>query len=96
MSITIKDVDYIATLANLSFEPHEKESLALQMSDIINYMDELNQLPTDHIEPLTAITDSENVLRKDVVIDSLPNEVALSNAPSKIGPFFRVPKVIEQ
>lgn len=96
MSVTKKDVEYIAILANLEFNDSEKEGMVSHLNSILGYMDQLNELNTDNVEPLIAVTDAENRLRKDEIIPSLPNEDALKNAPSKIGPFFRVPKVIEQ
>lgn len=96
MSVTKKDVEYIAVLANLEFNDSEKEGMVSHLNSILGYMDQLNELNTDHVEPLIAVTDAENRLRKDEIIPSLSNEDALKNAPSKIGPFFRVPKVIEQ
>lgn len=96
MAVTKKDVEYIATLANLEFNDSEKEGMVSHLNSILGYMEQLNELNTENVEPLTSITDAENRLRKDDVIPSLSNEDALKNAPSKIGPFFRVPKVIEQ
>lgn len=96
MAITQKDVEYIAALANLEFTDPEKMEMVTDMNNILTYMEKLNELNTDKIEPLTAVTDAENVLREDQPHQMLTNEEALSNAPSKIGPFFRVPKVIDQ
>jgi len=96
MSVTKKDVEYISVLANLEFNDSEKEGMVSHLNSILGYMDQLNELNTDNVEPLIAVTDAENRLRKDEIIPSLSNEDALKNAPSKIGPFFRVPKVIEQ
>lgn len=96
MAITKKDVEYIAALANLEFSDPEKTEMVTDMNNILSYMEKLNELNTDQVEPLTAVTDAENVLRADVPHQMLSNEDALSNAPSKIGPFFRVPKVIDQ
>jgi len=96
MAVTPKDVDYIAALAHLKFGEEEKAAMVTDMNNILTYMEKLNELNTDQVEPLTAITDAENVLRPDEPKPMLQNEDALSNAPSKIGPFFRVPKVIDQ
>ncbi|MBN8706448.1 MAG: Asp-tRNA(Asn)/Glu-tRNA(Gln) amidotransferase subunit GatC [Bacteroidetes bacterium] len=96
MVITQKDVEYIAALANLQFSDSEKTEMVTDMNNILTYMEKLNELNTDQVEPLTAVTDAENVLRADQPHQMLTNEEALSNAPSKIGPFFRVPKVIDQ
>jgi aspartyl-tRNA(Asn)/glutamyl-tRNA(Gln) amidotransferase subunit C len=96
MAVTKKDVEYIAVLANLEFNDSEKEGMVDHLNSILGYMDQLNEVNTDHVEPLTTLTDAPMRLREDVIKPSLPNEEALKNAPSKIGPFFRVPKVIEQ
>lgn len=96
MAVTQKDVEYIAALANLQFSEPEKAEMVTDMNNILTYMEKLNELNTDSVEPLTAVTDAENVLREDQPHHMLTNEEALLNAPSKIGPFFRVPKVIDQ
>ena len=94
MSVTLKDVDHIAKLARLEFSDEEKEKLTHQLNSILVYMEQLNKLDTDKVEPLSHVIDLDNVLREDVVKPGLSVEEALKNAPSKTESFFKVPKVI--
>ncbi|MBK6537648.1 MAG: Asp-tRNA(Asn)/Glu-tRNA(Gln) amidotransferase subunit GatC [Ignavibacteria bacterium] len=96
MSVTIKDVDKIAQLAKLKFKENEKVKLQSELNKILEYIDQLNELNLDNIEPLENINETENVLRKDEIEIWLTNEEALRNAPSKTGKFFKVPKVLDK
>ncbi|MCW8814998.1 MAG: Asp-tRNA(Asn)/Glu-tRNA(Gln) amidotransferase subunit GatC [Chlorobium sp.] len=94
MSVTIKDVAYIAELARLSFTDTEKEKMTSELNAILQYVEKLDEVDTDGVEPLSSIHDEVNVLRDDIRQESIPNETALLNAPDKLDRFFRVPKVI--
>ncbi|MBI4535944.1 MAG: Asp-tRNA(Asn)/Glu-tRNA(Gln) amidotransferase subunit GatC [Ignavibacteriae bacterium] len=94
MSVTVKEVEYIASLARLSFSEEEKEKLTHQLNDILNYMEQLNTLDTSDVEPLAQVIESNNVLREDTVRSGLTREDALRNAPARTEKFFKVPKVI--
>lgn len=96
MSVTIKDVDKIAQLAKLKFKENEKVKLQSELNKILEYIDQLNELNLDNIEPLENINETENVLRKDEIEIWLTNEEALRNATSKTGKFFKVPKVLDK
>ena len=96
MSVTIKDVEKIAQLAKLKFKDNEKEKLQSELNKILEYIDELNELNLDDVEPLENINETENVLREDVKEVWLSTENALKNAPSKTGKFFKVPKVLDK
>jgi aspartyl-tRNA(Asn)/glutamyl-tRNA(Gln) amidotransferase subunit C len=94
MPVTIHDVDYIAALAKLSFSEDEKQKLAGQLTDILNYMEQLNSLDTTGIEPLSHVIELNNAFRDDIRTPGLQHSKALQNAPSMKDPFFKVPKVI--
>jgi aspartyl-tRNA(Asn)/glutamyl-tRNA(Gln) amidotransferase subunit C len=94
VSVTIKDVEHVAALAKLSFSQEEKEKLASQLNEILEYMEQLNQLDTKNVEPLSHVIELGNVFRKDELEPTLTQEEALRNAPAKTEKFFRVPKVI--
>ncbi|MBN1638116.1 MAG: Asp-tRNA(Asn)/Glu-tRNA(Gln) amidotransferase subunit GatC [Ignavibacteriales bacterium] len=94
MSVTIKDVEYIAKLARLKFEEDEKEKLCKEMNQILEYMAKLNELDTENIEPLSHPIELNNVFREDEIKQSVSTEEALKNAPDKDAQFFRVPKII--
>ncbi|MFQ6615701.1 MAG: Asp-tRNA(Asn)/Glu-tRNA(Gln) amidotransferase subunit GatC [Fidelibacterota bacterium] len=93
--VTRKDVLRIASLANLKLTDKEVETYTAQFNEILTYMDQLNELDTDKVEPLSHVLDLVNVLREDVTGPSLSREEALSNAPESDGKFFIVPKVVD-
>lgn len=94
MSVTKKDVAYIAELARLSFGEEEMETMTGELNSILDYVEKLNEIDTEGVEPLSNIHDQKNVLREDVELPSIPNAEALSNAPDRQDRFFKVPKVI--
>jgi aspartyl-tRNA(Asn)/glutamyl-tRNA(Gln) amidotransferase subunit C len=96
MSVSITDVDKIAKLAKLKFSETEKIKLQKDLNQVLEYIDELNELNLDNVEPLENINETENVLRKDKSEKWLTTEEALKNAPSKTGKFFKVPKVLDK
>jgi aspartyl-tRNA(Asn)/glutamyl-tRNA(Gln) amidotransferase subunit C len=96
MSVTRKDVEYIASLAKLRFEETELDNFTHQLNDILAYVEKLNELDTEDVEPLSHPVENNNVFREDELKPSIPTEDALKNAPVKNEEFFRVPKVINQ
>jgi aspartyl-tRNA(Asn)/glutamyl-tRNA(Gln) amidotransferase subunit C len=94
MSVTVQDVEYIAKLAKLEYSEEEKIKFTKQFNTILGYIDKLNELNTDDIEPLSHVIELSNVFREDEVKPSIPREEALKNAPSHSDEFFKVPKVI--
>ncbi len=96
MSVTRKDVEYIASLAKLKFEENELESFTHQLNDILAYIEKLNELDTENVLPLSHPVENNNVFRDDELKPSISTEDALKNAPNKTEDFFRVPKVINQ
>ncbi|MBI3351840.1 MAG: Asp-tRNA(Asn)/Glu-tRNA(Gln) amidotransferase subunit GatC [Nitrospirae bacterium] len=95
MKITKEQVGHVAKLAKLSISDEEKEKFSLQLEKILMYVDQLNELKTEGIEPTSHAGGLENVFREDKVQPSLPVEIALQNAPQQEKGFFKVPKVIE-
>ncbi len=95
MSVTIKDVEHVATLARLEYTDEEKEKFTHQLNDILSYMEKLNELDTTNVEPLSHVIELQNVFREDKQEPSYPQEEMLKNAPSKNEKFFKVPKVIK-
>jgi aspartyl-tRNA(Asn)/glutamyl-tRNA(Gln) amidotransferase subunit C len=94
MSVTLKDVDHVASLARLSFSDGEKVKLTEQLNTILAYMDELNTLDTSGVEPLSHVIELSNVFREDTLLPCVTQEEALQNAPARSERFFKVPKVI--
>lgn len=96
MAVSIQDVKYIASLAKLKFNDEELENFTHQLNEILTYMDKLNELNTDNVEPLSHPVEIINVFRDDKLKESIPTEEALKNSPDYDGKFFKVPKVINQ
>jgi aspartyl-tRNA(Asn)/glutamyl-tRNA(Gln) amidotransferase subunit C len=94
LSVTIKEVEKIAHLARIILDDDEKKELTGQMNEILAYIDKLNELDTESVEPMSHPLDLKNVFREDEERDSLPQSKALENAPSKTDKYFKVPKVI--
>jgi aspartyl-tRNA(Asn)/glutamyl-tRNA(Gln) amidotransferase subunit C len=94
MPVTKNDVEKIAKLAKLKFSEEDLENFTPQMNEILNYMDKLNELDTENIEPLSHPVEQTNVFRDDKLKTSVSTEDALKNAPSKDEQYFKVPKVI--
>ncbi|MFZ0275846.1 MAG: Asp-tRNA(Asn)/Glu-tRNA(Gln) amidotransferase subunit GatC [Candidatus Sulfotelmatobacter sp.] len=112
MKVTEKDVAYVADLANLELSAPERAGMVRDLNSILDYIERLNELDTSTIEPMAQVSDRYGIdeskqrserfayaSREDVVEGlrkSLPQGVALENAPDADGTFFRVPKVIER
>lgn len=95
MSVTKKEVEKIAELAKLKFSEEELENFTHQMNDILKYMEKLNELNTDNVEPLSHPIESTNVFRNDELKSSISTNDALKNAPLADENYFKVPKVIQ-
>lgn len=93
--ITTQDVEYVAGLAQLILDDDSKERLVHEMGDILEYMDKLDELDTEGIEPMMHVLDLANVYREDVVRESLSRETAMRNAPKTDGEFFLVPRILD-
>ena len=94
MSVTLQDVEHVARLAKLSFTEDEKKKLVNELNSILEYMEQLNELDTSNVDPLSHVIELSNVFREDVVKPGLTREEALSNAPARSEKFFKVPKVL--
>lgn len=92
------DIKKIASLAHLELTDEEVALYSPQMDDIVKYIEQLNELDTDNIEPMlggfTVGGEQTLTTRKDVVVDSLSQSEALSEAPSAVAGHFQVPKVL--
>lgn len=96
MALSVEEVRHIAALARLRLEPSEETRLAGELSAILDYFRQLEELDVSRIEPMThALAAEETPLREDEVRASLPPEEALANAPAREGTCFRVPRIIE-
>ena len=95
MKIDHEALQKIAHLARLEVRPEEETDLLNSLNSVLTWMEQLNEVDTTGVEPLTHMSDETNVLRDDVVGNHLPRAQALANAPQHDGQFFEVPKVME-
>jgi aspartyl-tRNA(Asn)/glutamyl-tRNA(Gln) amidotransferase subunit C len=96
MTIDKETVEKVAHLARLELSETEKQDMIKDMSKILDFMAKLNELDTTGVEPLIYMTDGANILREDVVKQTVTHEEALQNAPKHDEDYFLVAKVIEK
>jgi aspartyl-tRNA(Asn)/glutamyl-tRNA(Gln) amidotransferase subunit C len=95
MSLTRDQVNWVAHLARLELSAADLETMTRQLSSIIDYVTQLQQVNTDGVEPLAHPLPIQNVFRADEPKESLPVEEALANAPDRQGDFYGVPAVLD-
>ena len=95
MSIDKVKIKHISKLARISLDTKKTDVLAKDLSSIFKFIEQLNELDTDKIEPLTSIINEPLRSRKELVNDGKIREKILKNSPQKNKEFFVVPKVIE-
>lgn len=94
MALSRDDVEKVALLARLTLGDAELDELTEQLARIVDYVQLLNQLDTEGVEPLAHGADLTNVLAADQVRPSLDRERALANAPKRDNECYRVPAVL--
>jgi aspartyl-tRNA(Asn)/glutamyl-tRNA(Gln) amidotransferase subunit C len=95
MSIDVHTVRRVARLARIR-EPEERlEPLARELSGIMGWIEQLNEVDTQGVEPMTSVVAARLPMREDVVTDGGDAEAVLANAPKAADGFFVVPKVVE-
>jgi aspartyl-tRNA(Asn)/glutamyl-tRNA(Gln) amidotransferase subunit C len=82
---------HVAKLARLSFSDEEIDRLAPELSKIVEYVEQMDRLDLEGVEPTSHVVELQNVLREDVPRESLPKERALEQAPDAADGGFRVP-----
>jgi aspartyl-tRNA(Asn)/glutamyl-tRNA(Gln) amidotransferase subunit C len=95
MSVSPEQVRHIAKLARIGMSDAEIEALVPELNNILGWVEQLGEVNTDGVEPLTAVIDQKLRLRDDVVNDGNIRDEILANAPQAQHGFFAVPKVIE-
>jgi len=95
MSVDTKQVRHIAKLARIAMSDAEIEALVPELNNILSWVEQLGEVNTDGVEPLTAVIDNKLRLREDKVTDGDCRDDILANAPAAQHGFFGVPKVIE-
>jgi aspartyl-tRNA(Asn)/glutamyl-tRNA(Gln) amidotransferase subunit C len=95
MKITEETVQYVAALAKLTVSEEEKQKVAKDLENILDYIASMDELDTDGIEPMSHVLPVKNVFREDVVVNQDDREELLKNAPKKKDGSFAVPKTVE-
>ena len=95
MAIDLKTVKHISKLARISIEEKKAKKLAVDLNSIFEFIEKLNQLDTDKVEPLTSIAETKLQLRNDKIKSENIREQILKNSPNENKDFFVVPKVVE-
>jgi aspartyl-tRNA(Asn)/glutamyl-tRNA(Gln) amidotransferase subunit C len=96
MKIDTNLVNYLSRLARLKLADSEIQKMTDELTKILEYVEQLNQLDVTGVEPLVHTLEQYNIVRADENRPSLPREQVLYNAPDKDKGFFKVPKVIEE
>ena len=89
-------IDKLAHLAKLKFEDADKAEIKKDLQKMIGFVEKLNELDLEGVEPLLHMSDEVNVLREDELKVSVSREEGLKNAPLHDEQFFKVPKVIKK
>jgi len=96
MEINEAMIDKLASLSKLEFDTVEKTELIADLQSMLIFVNKLQSLDTNNVEPLLYITDNKNILRADEVDSAITRNQALQNAHFKDEQFFKVPKVIKK
>jgi aspartyl-tRNA(Asn)/glutamyl-tRNA(Gln) amidotransferase subunit C len=96
MEVNDEMIEKLAHLARLKFNEDEKQGIKTDLQRMITFVEKLNELNVDNVEPLLHMSKEVNVLREDEIKGSVSREDALKNAPAHDKEFFKVPKVIKK
>jgi len=96
LRISYEQIRHVAALARLRFSEGELEAFRSQFERIVEYVEKIDELDLDGVEPTSHAMERSNVLREDETAPSLTRELALANAPREKNGFVVVPKVIEE
>ena len=88
-------IDRLANLSKLEFSPEDKISIKKDMDRMLAFLEQLNEVNTDGIEPLIHVNPEKNVFRADKITEELSQADALKNAPDHDSFYFKVPKVVD-
>ena len=95
MSINLKTIKHISKLSRISVDEKKAEKLADDLNSIFDFIEKLNELKTDNVEPLTSVAETTLKLRSDEVKSMNIREQIVKNSPQDNEDYFVVPKVIE-
>jgi len=95
MTINLKTIKHISKLSRISVDDEKAKKLAEDMNSIFDFIEKLNELNTDNVEPLTSVAETTLKLRVDEVKSGNIREQVLKNSPDENQDFFVVPRVVE-
>ena len=95
MSVTKDDVRKVARLSRIAVTDAHDEELVGELNGILNWIDQLNEVDVDGVEPMTSVVETTLPMREDVVTDGNIQDQVLANAPRSEDGFFVVPKAVE-
>lgn len=91
-----ESIEELSKLSRIGCTEEEQEAILRDLKKILNYVEQLNEIDTEHVLPCNHVLDDiANVMREDIVGETMPREVFLANAPSHTGGLVRVPPVLK-
>lgn len=93
--ISDETIEYVGILAKLELSEEDKENAKRDMGNMLDYIDKLNELDTEGVEPMSHIFPVNNVFREDIVTNKDDSDNILKNAPQKKNGSFMVPKTVQ-
>ena len=94
MALSRADVEKVSLLGRLLLSEAELNTMTTQLARVVGYVEQLNEVQADHVQPMAHALEMHNVFRDDVLGRSLPREKALANAPKRDSECYRVPAVL--
>ncbi len=95
MALTVKDVEHVAKLSRLEFNDDEKKDFIEKLNSVVNYIESLEEVDVEGVEPTYNTLNIKNVFREDKIEKSFDRKLIIANAPSSEGGCFKVPKVVK-
>ena len=96
MKIDIKTIEKLASLSKLKFTKEELDLILKDMSKMVDFINQLDEIDTEGVEPLIHVNEGFNNWREDEIREMLDLKEALSNSPIKDGTYFKLPKVLDK
>ena len=96
MKVNEQLIGHLSHLARLQFDDQAGQEMIHDLNRILGFVEKLEEVNTEGVEPLIYMTDETNILRDDAVVQTITQDEALKNAPRKDSDYFRVPRFIDQ
>ncbi|VXD25561.1 Asp-tRNA(Asn)/Glu-tRNA(Gln) amidotransferase subunit GatC [Planktothrix paucivesiculata] len=96
MTIDREQVSKVAFLARLELTPEEEQQFTTQLGEILDYFEQLNELDTSQVAPMTRAIELSNITRPDQLEPYPQRDDILANAPEQEGDYFKVPKIMSE